>query len=127
MTSLPRRILIIDQDEIARTRLCEQLSELGFMVEQEDTGQSGLSRITRDAECAPFHGLIVELDMPILGGLAVLREVAERFPDVRVIMMSDAGHIHTLRQAVQSGAAEYLLKPFDPKLLQRKCLSIFKD
>lgn len=127
MTTVPRRILIIDQDEMVRTRLCEQLAGIGFLVAQEDTGPSGLSRITREAERAPFHGLLVELDMPIVGGLAVLQQVAERFPDVRVIMMSDAGHIGTLRQAVKLGAAEYLVKPFDPELLHRKCLSIFRD
>ena len=127
MTSLPRRILIIDHDQHVRKVLSEQLTGLGFMVTEEDTGISGLSRMTSQADSAPFHGLLVELQLPVLGGLAVLQEIGERFPTVPVIAMSDDSHVGKLRQAVKLGAKEYLLKPFDSELLRRKCMSVFQD
>ena len=127
MTSIPRRILIIDHDEHVRKMLCDQLTGLGFAVAEEETGISGLSRLASASEIPPVHGLLVELQMPILGGLAVVQEMGERFPTVPVIAMSDASHVGKLRQAVKLGAKEYLLKPFDSELLRRKCLSVFHD
>lgn len=120
-----RRILVIDHDDDVRGHLCQELSALGFEVTAEDNGVSGLSRISSNWETAPFHGLLVELQMPVLGGLAVLQEMVERFPTVPVIAMSDAAHIGKLRQAVKLGAHEYVIKPFDSELLRRKCLCVF--
>jgi CheY-like chemotaxis protein len=122
-----RRILVIDHQDEVRALLCDQLSALGFEVAAEDNGVSGLSRMAYDWEHAPFHGMLVELQMPVLGGLAVLQEMSERFPSVPVIAMSDAAHVGKLRQAVKLGAREYLIKPFDAELFRRKCLSVFLD
>ncbi|MBD0316193.1 MAG: response regulator [Nitrospiraceae bacterium] len=127
MTAIPRRILIIDHDEQVRKLLCEQLTGLGFAVTEEDSALSGLSRMASQAANTPFHGLLVELQLPVLGGLAVLQEMSERFPTVPVIAMSDTAHVGKLRQAVKLGAREYLLKPFDTELLRRKCMSVFHD
>lgn len=119
------RILVIDDNDDTRGALCDRLSAIGFDVAAENNGVSGLSRVAYDRETAPFHGLLVELQMPVLGGMAVLQEMCERFPSVPVIVMSDAKHIAKLRQAMKLGAKEYLVKPFDPELVRRKCLSVF--
>lgn len=120
-----RRILVIDENAEIRNSLGHQLNALGFEVAIEDNGVSGLSRIAYGWESAPFHGLFLELDMKVLGGMAVLQEVVDRFPSVTVIVMSDAKNIGRLRRAMKLGAKEYLVKPFDPELVRRKCLSVF--
>lgn len=124
-TTTKRRILVIDKDDEVRSALCDQLSNLGFEVAAEGDGVSGLFRMANDWETAPFRGLFVELQLEILGGMAVLQEMGERFPSVPVIVMSDSGHIGKLRRAIQLGAKEYLVKPFDRELVRRKCLSVF--
>lgn len=124
-TTTRRRILVIDHDDDMRAAVCAHLTALGFDVIAEDNGVSGLSRLAYDHERAPFHGLVVELDMPVLGGLAVLQEMTERFPSVPVIAMSDAAHIGKLRQAIKQGAREYVIKPFDGELFRRKCRAVF--
>ena len=86
---------------------------------------SGLARVVCDWESSPFNGLLVELQMPVLGGMAVLQEMRDRFPSVPIIVMSEARYISKLRQAMKLGAKEYLIKPFDPELVRQKCLSIF--
>jgi len=126
-TSLGRRILVIDHDDDLRGILCDRLSALGFEVAAASDSISGLSRISRDHETTPFHGLLVELHMPILGGLAVLQEMRERFPAVPVIVMSDSIYVAKLRQAMNAGAKEYIVKPFDSELFRRKCLNVFLD
>jgi DNA-binding NtrC family response regulator len=127
MESLRRRILVIDDNENVRGALCDRLSALGFEVAAEGNGVSGLARVAEDLRAAPFDGLLVELHMPMLGGMAVLQEMCERFPTVPVIVMSDAMHLAKLRQAMKLGAKEYLVKPFDPELVRRKCLNVFLD
>jgi DNA-binding response OmpR family regulator len=125
--SFRRRILVVDHEDDARHVLCDRLSYWGFDVAAEDNGFSGLSRIFRDADSAPFHGMLVELEMPILGGLAVLQEMRERFPSVPVMVMSDSHNLSKLRQALKLGAKEYLVKPFDMELFRRKCESVFLE
>lgn len=129
METLPsrRRILVIDHNDDVREILCDHLSAIGFDASAEADGASGLSRLASDQAIRPFHGVLVELEMPALGGLAVLRELRERFPSVPVIVMSDALHVTKLRQAMTAGAKEYLVKPFDSGLLRHKCMNVFLD
>lgn len=122
-----RRILVIDHDDDVRAFLCDRLSALGFEVAAEDNGVSGLSRVADGHEAVPFQGVLVELQTPVLDGLAVLKEIHTRFPTVPVIVMSDSIHVGTLRQAMKAGAKEYLVKPFDPELFRRKCVNVFLE
>ena len=125
--STRRRILVIDHNDDVRGLLCDHLNAIGFEAAADNNGISGLSRIASDHETRPFHGVLVELQMPVLGGLAVLQEVCERFPSVPVIVMSDALHVAKLRQAMKVGAKEYLVKPFDSGLFRHKCVNVFLD
>ena len=122
-----RRILVIDHDDEASDIVCEHLLRLGFLVEREDSGISGLVRIADEKPRAPFDGLVLELDMPVLGGMAILQEMRERHPETPVIVTATPGQIKRLRDAMNLGAKEYLVKPFDSELFTRKCRRIFCD
>jgi DNA-binding response OmpR family regulator len=124
-SSQSRRLLVIDRADDIRQTICAQLRTFGFDVVAENDGMAGLSRLAGEWETDPFHGMLVELYVPVLGGLAVLQEMGERFPTVPVIAMSDVTHVAKLRQAVNLGAKEYLIKPFDAELFRRKCHSVF--
>jgi DNA-binding NtrC family response regulator len=119
------RILVIDDNDDIRGALCDRLSAIGYEVAAEDNGLSGLARVSKEWETAPFDGVLVELQMPVLGGMAVLQELSERFPTVPVIVMADSVHVAKLRQAMKLGAKEYLVKPFDTELVRRKCMTVF--
>lgn len=121
-----RRILVIDHHVDISRLLCDRLEAIGFDAVAEDSGLSGLLRLGHEQASTPFHGVLVELQMPTLGGLAVLQEMCERFPHVPVIVMSDSANVGKLRLAMNAGAKEYLVKPFDFELLRRKCLNVFQ-
>ena len=125
--SMSRRILVIDHDEEARDMVCEHLLRLGFSVASEDSGFSGLVRIAQEKVRAPFDGLVLELDMPLLGGMAILQEMRERHSEIPVIVTALSSEIKRLRDAVNLGAKEYLVRPFDAELFARKCRRIFPD
>ena len=122
---MPHRILVIDHDDDARRIVCDRLLQMGFDAVEEDNGVSGLARIAHVSGDAPFAGVALELDMPVLGGMAVLQELRDRYPDIPVIVMSHSILIHRLREAVKLGAREYLVKPFDSQLFRIKCLHTF--
>lgn len=125
--SMRRRILVIDHDDEARGIVCDHLLRLGFSVAKEDNGISGLVRIADEKMRAPFDGLVLELDMPVLGGMAILQEMRDRYPEIPVIVTAIPSQIKRLRDALNLGAKEYLVKPFDAELFTRKCRRIFPD
>jgi DNA-binding NtrC family response regulator len=119
------RLLVVDPDEDNRLIVCDRLRAMGFEVITEDDGISGLKRMANEVQRGPIHGVLLELTMPGLGGMAVLQEMRDRHLDVPVIVMSHADDLGRLREAVRRGAIEYLVKPFDSELLKRKCLRAF--
>ena len=119
------RILIVDDDPQVRATIGERLHDWGFEAVEADSGHAGLMRIIFDSVRHPIQGVLLDLHMPILGGMAVLHEMREQHPNIPVIVMSDVNEIHTAREAVKQGAREYVLKPFDPELLKTKCLRVF--
>ena len=99
----------------------------GSLWRVKTVGFSGLVRIAQEKERAPFDGLILELDMPLLGGMAILQEIRDRHSEIPVIVTALSSEIKRLRDAVNLGAKEYLVKPFDAELFARKCRRIFPD
>jgi DNA-binding NtrC family response regulator len=124
-SSVRRRILVVDHDDEIRLSACNQLTQWGFEAVGEDNGVSGLARLAQTASGAEFSGMLLEMDMPVLGGMAVLQEMKDRHPTIPVIVMARIPHIDKLRNAVRMWAQEYIVKPFDPELLKLKCASVF--
>jgi two-component system response regulator YesN len=101
------------------------LHALGFDVAGESSGMAGLGRLAIEADRISPVGVLVELDMPVLGGMAIIQEIRDRYPHIPVIAMSNPDRVARLRDALRLGAKEYLVKPFDPELFKRKCLEVF--
>lgn len=120
-----RRILVVDHDDEIRLSACNQLMEWGFEAIGEANGVSGLARLAHTALTSAYAGMLLEMDMPVLGGMAVLQEMKDRHPTIPVIVMARIPHIDKLRNAVRMWAQEYIVKPFDPELLRLKCTSVF--
>jgi len=103
-----RRILIID-DDIAVLESCEGiLEDAGYLVTTATDGASGL----RMLQHRTFDLLLVDLKMPGMSGLEVLRAARESNPDVVVIIFTAYGTIETAVEAIKSGAFNYITKPF---------------
>lgn len=123
------RVLVVEFDEPELVTLCRMLRTFGFDVTGVDSSMSGLALLSQlhatDHQAQNFSGVMVELNMPVLGGLAFLQEMRERHADIPVMMMAEARHIDKLREAVHKGAREYLVKPFEPELVQIKCAQAF--
>jgi len=117
----------VDADVDVLQSVSDQLRGLGFDVVTEKTSAAWFSR--KDAEQDPrsISGILLELQSPILSGLsALLQDIRNRQSNTPIIVMAEAHNIARLRRAVELGAREYLVKPFDAELLKRKCLQVFR-
>lgn len=113
LSGTKRKILVVDDDADIRHLLCERLNAYGYEIETATHGTHALHLASKTS----FDGVILDISMPELDGLTVLREIRER-SSVPVIMVTASGDKDRAVQAISMGAQDYLLKPFDAKQLR---------
>jgi DNA-binding NtrC family response regulator len=101
-------ILVVDDESEMRSALSHALTRDGFAVESAASGTKALSKIKKD----PVSLVITDLKMPEMSGMEVLGAVKKIAPEIPVIVITAYGSIHNAVEAMQAGAADYLLKPF---------------
>jgi DNA-binding NtrC family response regulator len=114
-------LLIADDDLVALELLAEVLSAEGYRVRTAPGGKECLSL----AENEPFDLAIVDLRMPDVDGLQVIRRLASIQPEMPVLILTAFATIDTAIEAIREGAYDYLSKPFrmeELKILVRRTL-----
>jgi DNA-binding NtrC family response regulator len=108
------RILVIDDEEIV-LRSCQRiLADDAHTVEVASDSVEGLRRVDEGA----YDVIVLDIKMPHMDGIEVLRDVKERHPDIEVIMVTGLSEVQTAVRAMKLGAFDYLSKPFEPDLLK---------
>ena len=107
------RIMVVDDEKIVRESLYHWFERAGHEVEMAASGPVALKQL----EKTPFDVLFVDIKMPHMDGLEVLKRVKETYPDTIVILITAYGSIESAVQAMKMGANDYLLKPFRPDQL----------
>jgi two-component system response regulator RegA len=100
-------VLVVDDDEVFRRQLVRGLRTRGFRAE---AAAEGVEALARAEELAP-DAAIVDLRMPAMGGLDVVRGLREADPELRIVVLTGYGSIATAVDALKLGAADYLQKP----------------
>src|SRR5882757_4763532 len=115
MNNSPAKILLVEDDAAIVTTLRRVLTDEGYEVAVEQAGDSGLAR----ARAEEFDVIVTDLKLPGLNGLELVRELHATRPRLPILMMTAHGTTETAIEATQSGAYDYLLKPFEiPELLK---------
>jgi DNA-binding NtrC family response regulator len=115
-------LLVADDDQVARELLGEALGREGYRVSLVASGEE----CVRLAEAEPFDAALVDLRMPGLDGLGVLKRLAAIQPGLPVVILTAFASIDTAIEAVNAGASDYLSKPFrmeEIKVVVRRTLS----
>jgi DNA-binding NtrC family response regulator len=107
------KVLILDDEEIVRVSVCDDLRDAGYEAEVSDRAQGALERLG----AAPFDVVVADIRMPDMDGIAFLETALQEHPDLVVIMMTAYAAVETAVRAMKLGAYDYLVKPFDPKEL----------
>jgi two-component system response regulator FlrC len=106
-------ILIVDDQNEPRSALSAALARGGFAVSEVPCAREALERL----ETQRFSLVITDVRMPGMSGMQLLREIKQRTPQLPVIVMTGFGTVQNAVEAMQNGAADYLLKPFSPDTL----------
>ena len=116
-----KRILVVDDDEDTRLILRDRLEAMGYGVFTATNGLEALSVI----DLIPLDGVLLDIEMPMMDGLTMLKKLHQRHIYVPVIVMSAEESRQKLAKAIEFGAMDYLMKPIDTARLAKKCHSLF--
>lgn len=112
------RALIVDDSRFVRGLLRGLLEEKGIACEEAADGQAGLAQLHAGGE---FDLALIDWNMPVMNGLEMLRKLrAQGFRDVKVMIVTTEAENDFIIRALNSGADEYLMKPFDEQALAEK-------
>jgi CheY-like chemotaxis protein len=109
----PRRILVIDDEEVVHASLRKILSRLGLAVDTVLTAADGLARLSDQR----YDLIISDLMMPGMNGIELLETLQERGQRPPVLMITGYPTIRTAVQALRLGAMDYIAKPYTRKEL----------
>jgi len=117
------KILIADDEKNIRDSVAAYLVSEGMEAATASDGAEARARLENEA----FDGLILDLKMPRLDGLALLAWLQEAGPPVPVIVISAYGDVRDAVQAMKLGAKDYLVKPFDPDELVMRLRRVLSE
>jgi DNA-binding NtrC family response regulator len=106
-------ILIIDDETAIRESLETLLEFEGYSVQSAESGEEGLARIAE----TPFDLVLLDFALPDRNGLEILADIRSRDPQLAVIMITAYGTVDNAVRAMQSGATNFIQKPWDNEKL----------
>ena len=119
-----KSILIVDDEPIVRESIRDWLEDAGYEVSTAETGEEALEMLKEN----DFGVLIVDIRLPGITGIAVLREVKSFKPEIKSIIITAYPSSELITEAKELGAVDYLIKPISPddleKLIQQTLLKM---
>jgi class 3 adenylate cyclase len=112
------RVLVVDDDRVNRMLLTRGVEDAGHFVHTAENGRDALDLLRE----APYDLVLLDVVMPELDGVAVLEQIKAdpHLQHVPVIMISALDEIDRVVHCIETGAEDYLPKPFDPVLLKAR-------
>ncbi len=115
-------ILIVDDDDRIRKLLSRYLIENGYLA----LTANDAIEAERIMEITEFDALVVDVMMPNKSGLEFTKDIKSKFNDIPVLLLTALGEIDDRIKGFESGADDYLPKPFEPKELVFRLKSILR-
>jgi two-component system chemotaxis response regulator CheY len=117
------RALVVDDSRAMRLVMKNILKAQGFETFEAGHGAEGLERLK---EKGPVQLALVDWNMPEMNGLEFVKAVRKdpRYDDMRMVMVTTEADISRMVEALESGANEYLMKPFTKEALHDKLVIV---
>jgi DNA-binding NtrC family response regulator len=103
------RVMLVDDEEGFLLTTKKLLERKGIHVITAASGHEALDKLTGES----IHVVILDVKMPGMDGVAVLKAIKSRYPLVQVVMLTGHGTVDSALDGLQSGATDYLMKPID--------------
>ncbi|HXX82791.1 MAG TPA: response regulator [Casimicrobiaceae bacterium] len=110
MNAFSGNVLVVDDDETVRRCYLRSLAATDCNVATVADGQEAL----REMERKPFDVVMLDLRLPGMDGLSVLKALKQRWPESEVVVITGYPSLETAKDAVRLGAYDYLAKPVGP-------------
>jgi len=103
----PLRVLIVDDEDELVSALEQRLNLRGFQAEGVTTGTEALAYL----EVTSCDVVLLDVKMPGIGGLELIKRIKEKRPDLQVILLTGWSSAEDARRGKELGAYDYLMKP----------------
>ncbi|TBU93890.1 sigma-54-dependent response regulator transcription factor FleR [Phytopseudomonas dryadis] len=107
------KVLLVEDDRALREALADTLALGGHAYRAVDCAEAALTAMAEE----PFGLVVSDVNMPGMDGHQLLAVIRERQPQLPVLLMTAFGAVERAVDAMRKGAADYLVKPFEPKAL----------
>jgi PAS domain S-box-containing protein len=116
-----KKILIVDDEEMLRELLVEQLTEVGYAVYEASNGVEAIEVLKRlCAEQVEVDAVVLDMNMPKMDGAKAFAEIRTLFPKMPILIATGYAEDDVVRQLQQTGTSGVLVKPYDADLLLEK-------
>ena len=102
-------LLLVEDDELLRDGLSAQLTQAGHRITTAEDGQVALDLLAAEA----FDGVVLDLGLPRVNGLAVLHQLRRTTPALPVLILTARDGVEDRVEGLTAGADDYLTKPFN--------------
>ncbi len=116
MPTFHGNVLVTDDDADLRLVLRKTLDALGFAVTESPNGEGAV----REVDTRPFHAVLMDVNMPGIGGIEACRQIRRKDPRMQILMLTVRDGESDKIEALDAGADDYITKPFSiPELAAR--------
>ena len=115
-------LLIVEDDELLRDALSAQLSQAGHRIDTAADGQAALEQL----QSTVFDGVVLDLGLPKIDGLEVLRRLRQSLPALPVLILTARDGVEDRIAGLNGGADDYLTKPFNGDELSARLQSMLR-
>jgi DNA-binding NtrC family response regulator len=115
-------ILIVDDEKNIRLTLSQALEALDIETQAAVNGEEALGMLEENS----YSLILLDLKMPGMDGIDVLRRVRDRHPEIKVIIITAHGSIDSATEAMKLGAVDFIQKPFAPKEIRELITNMLK-
>src|SRR5690606_25269426 len=112
-SAMPAKILLVEDDHALREALVDTLILDGHACRAVESAEAALVALGEEA----FSLVISDVNMPGIDGHALLGRIRASQPQLPVLLMTAFGTVERAVDAIRTGAADYLVKPFEPQTL----------
>jgi len=108
MPDQPVHLLLVEDEAPLRQAIAEQLDDRGYRVDQAESGEVALAKLSDFA----FDIIVTDLRLPGIDGSAVVEAAVERYPDIVAIVVTGYGTVKDAVESIKRGAFDFVSKPF---------------
>ena len=113
------RVMVVEDSRPTRAILRQFLEALGYEVVEAADGAGALAQIE---QASPLAAVLVDWNMPVMDGCELVRQLRARpaYARLPIMMVTTENQLEQVANALEAGANEFLMKPFDQRALQEK-------